>query len=615
MNKLNHSSMKKTFLAAVAGLALAVSCTENTPWSPVGDHIRTRWAQEVSPSHALPEYPRPTMVRPEWKSLNGLWNYAITSSEAEEMPAPEGKILVPFCIESSLSGVGKTVGKDSVLWYERSFTVPRSWRKDRTLLHFDAVDWKAEVCLNGQPVTVHTGGYTRFSVDITPYLVPGKQHLTVRVTDGTDNDLQPRGKQVTRPGGIWYTSVTGIWQSVWMEPVPSAHITGYQADATLDGTLSLSAGVDGEADELVYRLLADGTGSVLAETSAPVGTSACLKVEEPELWSPERPYLYGLEVELRKDGQTVDAVKGYTAIRESAEVRDAKDFRRMGLNGKPYFQFGPLDQGWWPDGLYTAPTDEALKFDIEKTRDFGFNMIRKHIKVEPERWYYWADRLGICVWQDMPSIADNMKGEWGQHAYNTGSDYPLSDEAKATYYKEWKEIMLQLRNHPSIVVWVPFNEAWGQFDTEKVVDYTRSIDATRLINSASGGNSRLCGDILDNHNYPNPVMKFRSGGAQIDVLGEYGGIGYAVPGHLWQENNNWGYQGLAKDSAEVLAIYSAYAREFIPEILSGVSAGVYTQTTDVEGEVNGLMTYDRAVIKMDEKALRAINEKVIATLN
>ena len=230
MNKLNHSSMKKTFLAAVAGLALAVSCTENTPWSPVGDHIRTRWAQDVSPSKALPEYPRPTMVRPEWKSLNGLWNYAITSSEAEEMPAPEGKILVPFCIESSLSGVGKTVGKDSVLWYERTFTVPRAWRKGRVLLHFDAVDWKAEVCLNGQPVTVHTGGYTRFSVDITPYLVPGKQHLTVRVTDGTDNDLQPRGKQVTRPGGIWYTSVTGIWQSVWMEPVPSAHITGYQAD-------------------------------------------------------------------------------------------------------------------------------------------------------------------------------------------------------------------------------------------------------------------------------------------------------------------------------------------------------------------------------------------------
>ncbi|MBQ3820355.1 MAG: beta-galactosidase, partial [Bacteroidales bacterium] len=332
--------------------------------------------------------------------------------------------------------------------------------------------------------------------------------------------------------------------------------------------------------------------------------------------------LYDLEIELRRGEKVLDVVKGYTAIRESAVVRDKDGYRRLGLNGKPYFQFGPLDQGWWPDGLYTAPTDDALRYDIEKTKDWGFNMIRKHIKVEPERWYYWCDRLGICVWQDMPSVAENIhvskedpNKQWGQWAYDTGWDYPLSAEAKATYYKEWKEIMLQLRNHPSIVVWVPFNEGWGQFDTEMVVDYTRSIDSTRLINSASGGNSRLCGDILDGHNYPRPVMKFRSGGAQIDVLGEYGGIGLAVEGHLWQPDNNWGYKGLCKDSEELLARYSAYAEEFKPEILSGVSAGVYTQTTDVEVEVNGLMTYDRAVVKMDEEKLRRINEDVIKIMN
>lgn len=612
--------MRKLLLSAV-GLFLLISCAENVSWQPVGNHIRTQWADEVSPLNPLPDYPRPGMQRPLWKSLNGLWNYAVTSSSAENMPASEGKILVPFCIESSLSGVGRKVGRDSVLWYERDFDIPRKW-KQHTLLHFDAVDWQAEVWLNGRQLETHTGGYTRFSYDITPYLVSGKQHLVVKVSDGTDNDMQPRGKQVSNPHGIWYTSVTGIWQSVWIEPVADSYIAGYRADATLGGDIRLSASINGEADKVVYRLFTDGEGERIAEASSTPGEGVVLHVDNPELWSPENPYLYLLEISLVKDGKSVDTVKGYTAIRQSSEVRDSAGYKRIGLNGKPYFQFGPLDQGWWPDGLYTAPTDQALKFDIVKTKDFGFNMIRKHIKVEPERWYYWCDRLGICVWQDMPSIAENVhvpkedpNKQWGQYAYDTGWDYPLSEEAKKTYYKEWKEIMLQLCNHPSIVVWVPFNEGWGQFDTKEVVDFTCGIDSTRLINSASGGNSVLCGDILDGHNYPRPIMKFRSGGAQIDVLGEYGGIGLAVPGHLWQDDNNWGYKGLCKDSAELLDKYSRYADMFIPEILSGVSAGVYTQTTDVEGEVNGLMTYDRKVVKMDEKALRAVNEKVISTLN
>ena len=594
-------------------LAAVVACT-NPSWAPVGDHIRTRWAEEVSPTNVLPEYPRPHMVRSRWKSLNGLWDYAVTPVSASRMPATEGKILVPYCIESSLSGVGRTVGRDSVLWYAVDFKLPVSW-KEKTLLHFDAVDWMAEVWINGHYLGAHTGGYTRFSFDITPYLVRGKQHLELRVLDGTDNNLQPRGKQVSNPGGIWYTSVTGIWQSVWVEPVSDAYIEDYYAQASLNGDIVLETSVTGEADELIYHI--DGN-----ELAAKPGEKALLHVDSPQYWSPEHPYLYDLEIELRRGEKVLDVVKGYTAIRESAEVRDKDGYRRLGLNGKPYFQFGPLDQGWWPDGLYTAPTDDALRYDIEKTKDWGFNMIRKHIKVEPERWYYWCDRLGICVWQDMPSVAENIhvskedpNKQWGQWAYDTGWDYPLSAEAKATYYKEWKEIMLQLRNHPSIVVWVPFNEGWGQFDTEIVVDYTRSIDSTRLINSASGGNSRLCGDILDGHNYPRPVMKFRSGGAQIDVLGEYGGIGLAVEGHLWQPDNNWGYKGLCKDSEELLARYSAYAEEFKPEILSGVSAGVYTQTTDVEVEVNGLMTYDRAVVKMDEEKLRRINEDVIRILN
>ena len=608
-------------LAAGLFLLLMISCADNASWQPAGDHIRTNWAKDVTPSNPHPDYPRPGMQRPIWKSLNGLWDYAVTPSTAERMPEPDGKILVPFCIESSLSGVGRNVGRDSVLWYERDFVIPRKW-KQHTLLHFDAVDWKAEVWLNGKQLKTHTGGYTRFSYDITPFLVPGKQHLVVKVTDGTDNDMQPRGKQVTNPQSIWYTSVTGIWQSVWIEPVADAYISGYYAETTLGGDIKLSTSIVGEADNVFYRLLPDGGGDCIAEASCTAGDEVVFHIDNPEFWSPETPYLYGLEIGLVKDGHKVDLIKGYTAIRQSSEVRDAAGYRRIGLNGKPYFQFGPLDQGWWPDGLYTAPTDQALKFDIVKTKDFGYNMIRKHIKVEPERWYYWCDRLGICVWQDMPSVAENIhvpkedpNKQWGQYAYDTGWDYPLSGEAKDNYYKEWKEIMLQLRNHPSIVVWVPFNEGWGQFDTEAVVDYTREIDSTRLINSASGGNSVMCGDILDSHNYPRPIMKFRSNGAQIDVLGEYGGIGLALPGHLWQEDNNWGYKGLCKDSEELLDKYARYADMFIPEILSGVSAGVYTQTTDVEGEVNGLMTYDRKVVKMDEQALRAVNEKVISTLN
>ena len=319
---------------------------------------------------------------------------------------------------------------------------------------------------------------------------------------------------------------------------------------------------------------------------------------------------------LVKGGKVIDKVKAYTAFRKSSEERDAAGWRRIGLNGEPYFQFGPLDQGWWPDGLYTAPTDEALRYDIVKTKDWGFNMIRKHIKVEPARWYWWCDRLGICVWQDMPSIAANLPGgQWGQWGYGIGSDYPLTESAKATYYKEWGEIIDQLKKYPCIVVWVPFNEAWGQFDTEAVVDFTYSKDSSRLVNSASGGNSYLCGDILDSHNYPNPKMKFRSDGAQIDVLGEYGGIGLVVPDHVWAPDHNWGYKGLCKDGDEVLLKYVAYTEEFIPEVLDGVSAGVYTQTTDVEIEVNGIMTYDRKVVKMDEVRLREANLRLSMQLN
>ena len=616
---LNIAEQMKKLLYIASLMAIVAACTnDHESWAPVGDHIRTTWSDEVSPAKAHPEYPRPQMIREDWKSLNGLWDYAITPVDADAPASPDGKILVPFCVESSLSGVGRRVGADQALWYRTAFKVPSSW-KERVLLHFDAVDWMSVIWLNGKQLGVHTGGYTSFDFDITDYLVKGSQTLVVKVIDRTDNGEQPRGKQVSRPGGIWYTPVTGIWQSVWLEPVASAHITDYNCTWE-QGKLVFAAEVAGEADEVRVTVLEGGNGwdaeygtpgQKVAQVSAAPGQDLVMDFAEPEYWSPESPYLYALDIELLNGGKMMDKVRGYTAIRTCSEVLDQDGHKRLGLNGVPYFQFGPLDQGWWPDGLYTAPTDEALAYDIVKTRDFGYNLIRKHIKVEPARWYYHCDRLGMLVWQDMPSIAANQANQWGEWGYGQGHDYPLSETAKATYYKEWGEIINQLKKHPCIVVWVPFNEAWGQFDTEAVVAFTRKADHSRLINSASGGNSYLCGDILDSHNYPRPIMKFRSNGAQIDVLGEYGGIGMAVEGHTWQPENNWGYQGLCKDGAEVLEKYRHYAiEEFIPEIRSGVSAGIYTQTTDVEVEVNGLMTYDRKVVKMDEKLLREVNLQV-----
>ncbi len=619
--------MKKMMLLAVVLLAAAgcgKKAADQGDWAPVDIPIRTSWSAEVSPANVHPEYPRPQLVREKWASLNGLWDYAVVEADAPQPKEWDGQILVPFCIESSLSGVGWRVSAEEALWYSTTFKVPSDWKKQRVMLNFGAVDWAADVYVNDQLAGHHTGGYTAFSFDVTPYLKGrGRQRLTVKVQDATNCGEQPSGKQVTNPSGIWYTPVTGIWQSVWIEPVRTAAVTSYLAVPDIDaGTVDVTVFADGATEkDLVEIRLREGyspekpgkTPAVASASVAP-GKPVRLTVTDPKLWSPESPFLYEMEIQLKQGKKVVDEVRGYTALRKTSEVVDAAGFKRMGLNNEPYFQYGPLDQGWWPDGLYTAPTDEALKFDLVKTKDFGFNMIRKHIKIEPARWYYWADVLGIVIWQDMPSIGGTRGGHWEQWKWaSPEDDRNMTETAKATYYKEWGEIIAQLRNHPSIVAWVPFNESWSQFDTEKVVEFTRSCDPTRLINSASGGNSYPVGDIFDSHNYPNPQMKFTSGGRQIDVLGEYGGIGWPVEDHLWQTDKNWGYIEY-RSAEDVLQQYSAYAEDLIGIIQKGVSAAVYTQTTDVEGEVNGLMTYDRKIVKMDEERLRAVNQRVIASM-
>ena len=604
--KLKHFA----FIALAASFAISCNTADKTGWAPVGDRIMTQWGENLDPSEVLPEYPRPQMVRGEWMNLNGLWEYAITPAEAEP-DKMDGNILVPFAVESALSGVGRVVGENEALWYEREFIVPEEWAGQRVQLNFGAVDWKAEVYVDGAFVGEHTGGYAPFSFDVTDMLAKGKKHsLKVKVTDRTDKWFQPRGKQVSQPEGIWYTAVTGIWQTVWMEPVPASHIDSYYAVADIDeGTLAVTVDAaleDGDVVEVV--LLADGAPVAKAE-----GREVTLAVPEMRLWSPSDPYLYDLEIKVLRDGVAADLVKGYTAMRKISYAADKDGHKRMLLNNEPLFQYGPLDQGWWPDGLYTAPSDEALAFDIEKTKEMGFNMIRKHVKVEPSRWYWHCDRLGMLVWQDMPSIADNSTNVWDNRTYENGTDTPVPDDAKANYYKEWGEIMSAFKVFPCIVTWVPFNEAWGQFDTEEVVKFTRAQDPTRLINYASGGNFVKCsGDILDLHNYPHPEM-YLYDKDYINVLGEYGGIGWPVEGHLWQPDRNWGYVQF-KSADEVLDTYEKYADMLIDLIDDGFAGAIYTQTTDVEIEVNGLMTYDRKVVKLDMERLSAINRKVIESM-
>ena len=635
--------MKKSLLTVIMAFAIvAVSAQE---WKPVGDNIRTSWAEQLDPSNPLPEYPRPQMVRADWMNLNGLWDYAITEAGAGTFTA-EGKILVPFAVESSLSGVGRKITKDNALWYERPFTLPKKWKGKNVLLHFGAVDWHAEVYVNDVLVGEHKGGFDPFSFDITPYLKKsGKQILKVKVQDATDNSFQPRGKQCFINRSIWYTPVSGIWQTVWLEPVAPAHINNYYIVSDIDkGEMAIEVdAAAAEGDIVKVAVLEGGEGysaekpsqTVLADAVVTDG-KAVVKIADVKTWSPDSPYLYGIKVSIERKGKVVDSVDGYTAMRKISIVKDGtpNHYKRMALNNKSLFHFGPLDQGWWPDGLYTAPTDEALEWDIIKTKEMGFNMIRKHIKLEPARWYYYCDLHGIMVWQDMPCIGDHNRkqmpardkeiqdaiwNKWSSDSFLGGTDCKIPQEWKDNYYREWTNIINAFKNFQCIVVWVPFNEAWGQFDTPAAVRLTRKLDPTRLINCASGGNYDLSegekgfGDILDVHHYPCPAMniferKF------VNVLGEYGGIGLPVEGHTWEIERKWGYGGNKKNAEEVMKQYEDFLDMLKVFVQTGCAAAVYTQTTDVEGEVNGLITYDRKVIKVDMPRIAKGNQSVISSM-
>ncbi|TSA40016.1 glycoside hydrolase family 2 [archaeon] len=569
------------------GLATDASGQE---WKPQGGRLMTRWAKDVSPQKVHPEYPRPQLVRSEWLCLNGLWQLDQAKADAQPPVGKTlpGRILVPFPVESALSGM---MAKADRVWYRRTFKVPEKWRGQRILLHFQAVDWEASVFVNGKPLGTHRGGYDAFSFDITDALQgAGDQELIVGVFDPSDAGDQPRGKQVNRPTGIWYTSTTGIWQSVWLEPVPAARIGRILLVPDVDAScLRLTVeGIGTGSDHTVQALIRDGSSDV-AQAFGRVGAEIKIGIpkDKLKLWSPATPFLYDLSVTLKQGEVAADHVQSYFGMRKIDAGKDAQGVLRLRLNNEPCFLVGPLDQGFWPDGLYTAPSDEALRYDVQVTRDLGFNMTRKHVKIEPARWYYWCDKLGLLVWQDMPS----------------GNNRTAA--AKAQFETELRRMVEGFRNHPSIIVWVVFNEGWGQHDTERYCEAVKKWDRWRLVNNASGWTDKKVGDVLDIHAYPGPAAPAREA-TRASVLGEFGGLGLGVDGHTWAAKT-WGYRGTASKEDLTRKYIGLLGRAWGLKESHGLCAAVYTQITDVETECNGLLTYDRALLKVDVPRVAAAN--------
>ncbi|UQZ82674.1 Evolved beta-galactosidase subunit alpha [Paenibacillus konkukensis] len=570
--------------------------------------IMTPWASQVTKENVLPEYPRPQLVRNQWQNLNGEWEFQ-SAKAGEAAPAGQTlkeKILVPFAAESVLSGIHRV---ENLMWYKRSFTIPSDWSGQRVKLNFGAVDYLATVYVNGQQVGTHKGGYTSFSFDITDQLKPGENELIVQVLDNTDTgEDQAVGKQtVKKLGGIWYTSVSGIWQTVWLEPVAAAHIEKLDMTPDIeDQVLKLTVPAE-PAQGLTVEAVAIKDGQEAGRISGPAGEELKLPVPNPRLWSPDDPFLYDLQVQLKNGDQVVDQVSSYFGMRE-IKLGKVDGITRPLLNGKFVFQMGPLDQGFYPDGIYTAPTDDALKFDIQTVKRIGMNTIRKHIKVEPARWYYWADKLGVLVWQDMPSLEDRQ----GNH----GSD--ITQAAKTQWLKEYKEMVDQLRSAPSIIEWTVFNEGWGEFDwggqqTKDAVNYVKSLDSTRLINNASGWQDSGTGDLVDMHSYPAPNAPTPTD-TRAAVLGEYGGLGLHTPGHEWSPLV-FSYQEM-KDKKEITDKYIDFINQLKNLKASpGLSAAIYTQISDVEYEINGLLSYDRKVEKLDFDRIAKAHRELIGTTN
>jgi beta-galactosidase/beta-glucuronidase len=608
-------NMLKPFVGIVALASFCVTATA-ADWKPAHGPLMTRWAKDVSPDKVHPDYPRPQLVRKDWQNLNGLWEYAIGPKDGAQPEKFDGQILVPFPVESALSGVMKRVGPEKRLWYRLEISAPPNWNGKNIRLHFEAVDWETTVFLDGQALGTHRGGYDPFTYDVTHLLTLDKPHnLVLSVWDPSDAGTQPCGKQHNKPEGIYYTPSTGIWQTVWLEPVAPTHLHAIGIGIDLVSRIvTINPVIAGPTENIKVSAEVPGeggAGKVFGEPNQPL--QLALTGDAIKLWSPDSPFLYPLSIEITKsDGQQttpLDHVESYFAARTINVAPGPDKKMRIQLNGKPVFLIGPLDQGFWPDGLYTAPTDEALKSDIEVTKQLGFNFIRKHVKVEPARWYYWCDKLGVVVFQDMPS-GDRHVPEHSKKA----REIKRTSDSTSDFDAELKAMIDARRQFPCIITWVPFNEGWGQFDTVRIANWVKSYDPGRLVDPASGWTDFPVGDMHDIHDYPGPSAP-PAEPTRAAVLGEFGGLGLPIPGHLWVDTKkNWGYRKFANRDALTDA-YLKLTIKLKPLVTSHLSAAVYTQTTDCETEVNGLMTYDRELIKMDVEKIRAANTGLVHLLD
>lgn len=578
--------------------------------------MKTRWTDSVDKYCPLPEYPRPQMERSDWMSLNGVYEYAIKSANCEWVNDFDGEIVVPFAVESMLSGVEKQLLPSQRLWYKKTFTVPENMKEKNILLNFGAVDWQCKVFINKSLAGTHTGGYTSFSLDITDLLNEGENELVICVYDPTDKGWQQRGKQVIKPHGFWYVATSGIWQSVWLEAVDVCHITKLKLTPDID-TKTLKIKTFATDENCNVKVTVYKNDIVISENE--ISLEGEIQFDSIELWSPENPFLYNLKLELIKDGKVVDEVKSYVGMRKYSIDKDKYGLPRFFLNNEPYFQKGLLDQGYWSDGGMTPACDEAMIYDIETMKRLGFNMLRKHIKVELDRWYYHCDRLGMLVWQDMvsggeyiglmlagalPLVGINKVKDNNYKAFKRG-EKKWRDEFK----RELNEMLNQLYNHTCISVWVPFNEGWGQFDALQIATSVKNFDPTRLVDHASGWHDQGGGDFNSMHRYTLPVRSRKPDG-RIFALTEFGGYSRVVSDHTWDESKSFGYMMYKNKAKLTQAFRNLHEKQIIPLIDRGLSATVYTQVSDVENEVNGILTYDREHIKIDEDTIIEMNNKL-----
>ncbi len=591
-------------------------------YQPKSSPLSTPWAKDVSPDCPLPEYPRPQMVRGAWQNLNGLWDFAITAHTSPKPDAFPGVILVPFPIESALSGVNRRLQPDECLWYQRQFTLNKAWENGRVLLHFGAVDWECRIFINKSLVGEHTGGYTPFSIDITRALQQGTNEVVIAVRDPSDSQPIQRGKQVLKPDFIWYSTISGIWQTVWLEHVPDSYIQSVKLTPNIDQSiLTIEVQVaHGKDQHRIRAMIMDGdkTVTVVQDETEP-GRPLTIQLVNPLLWSPETPHLYDLSVSLLDEREEVDMVKSYFGMRKFSLCQDTNGRPRFCLNNQPLFLYGPLDQGYWPDGLYTPPTDDAMQWEIDFLKDAGFNMLRKHIKIEPARYYYHCDRKGIIVWQDMISGGISPKPIWFFFAklfqglrddrlyWRLGRRKPAN---RTQFRLEYQEMIDALYHVVSIAIWGPFNEGWGQFDAAEIAAWTQEYDPTRLVDHASGWFDQGGGDFKSLHVYFKPLPEAQLEDQRALVLSEFGGYSLNLPKHAWIPEKEFGYKKFRNRDSLTEGYVQLLEKQLIPWIRAGLSAAVYTQTTDVEIEVNGFITYDRKIVKMDLDKIREIHQRL-----